>query len=282
LAGACHPEPAVAVTTMAVALAASSGRAVWGTVAAGSAVLAGQLTVGWHNDWLDADRDARAGRADKPIARGDLARGAAGVAAFGAAIATVPLSLLSGWQAGDAHIVAVALALAYNAYIKSTVVSFVPYLLAFPLLIAFISLGRHPSQWPPWWALLGAALLGTGAHLANAAPDVVDDTATGVRGLPQRLGAIRSIGWALVLMVASTGIIGLGAGHLSRPGVGEITFFVLVLLLAVVGVLYAVLGRGGRGERHWRELAGRRAWFRVAMLVAVANVALLVVKGTAL
>jgi hypothetical protein len=83
-------------------------------------------------------------------------------------------------------------------------------------------------------------------------------------------------------MVASTGIIGLGAGHLSRPGVGEITFFVLVLLLAVVGVLYAVLGRGGRGERHWRELAGRRAWFRVAMLVAVANVALLVVKGTAL
>ena len=282
LAGACHPEPAVAVTIMAVALAAASGRTVWGTLAAGGAVLAGQLTVGWHNDWLDADRDARAGRADKPIARGDVARSAAEVAAFAAGLATVPLSLLSGWQAGTAHIVAVALALAYNAYLKATVVSFLPYLLAFPLLIAFISLGRHPSQWPPWWALLGAALLGTGAHLANAAPDVADDAATGVRGLPQRLGAIRSIGWALALMVASTGIIGLGAGHLSRPGVGEITFLVLVLLLAMAGVLYAVLGRGSGGEQRWREVAGRRAWFRVAMLVAVANVALLVVKGTAL
>jgi protoheme IX farnesyltransferase len=282
LAGACHPEPTVAVTTMAVVLAASSGRSVWGTVAAGAAVLAGHLTVGWDNDWLDADRDARAGRADKPIARGDIARRAAGAAAIGAGIATVPLSLLSGWQAGAAHIVAVALALAYNAYLKATVVSFVPYLLAFPLLVAFISLGRHPSQWPPWWALLGAALLGTGAHLANAAPDVADDAATGVRGLPQRLGASRSIAWALALMVASTGIIGLGAGHPSRPGVGEITFLVLVLLLAVAAVLYAVLGRRGTDERRWRELAGRRAWFRAAMLVAVADVALLAVNGTAL
>jgi 4-hydroxybenzoate polyprenyltransferase len=266
---------------MAVALAASSGRTVWGTVAAGGAVLAGQLTVGWHNDWLDADRDTTAGRRDKPIARGDLARGVAGVAALAAGLVTVPLSLLSGWQAGAAHVVAVALALAYNAYLKSTVVSFAPYLVAFPLLVAFISLGRHPSQWPPWWALLGAALLGTGAHLANAAPDVADDTATGVRGLPQRLGATRSIGWALALLVASTGIIGLGAGHLSRLGVGVIASLVVVLLLAAVGVLYAVL-RGRGGQRRWSEVAGRRIWFRVAMLVAVANVLLLVIKGTAL
>jgi 4-hydroxybenzoate polyprenyltransferase len=272
----------MAVTTMALALAASSGRTVWGTVAAGAAVLAGQLTVGWHNDWLDADRDTWAARPDKPIARGDMARSAAGMAAFGAGIATVPLSLLSGWQAGAAHIVAVALALIYNAYLKPTAMSFVPYLVAFPLLVAFISLGRHPSQWPPWWALLGAALLGTGAHLANAAPDVADDTATGVRGLPQRLGATRSIGWALALMVASTGIIGLGAGRLARPGAGGITFLVVVLLLAAVGVLYVVLGRGRGGERRWRVVAGRRVWFRVTMLVAVANVALLVIKGTAL
>lgn len=267
---------------MAGALAASSGRSVWGIVAVVSAVLAGQLAVGWHNDWLDAERDARARRADKPVARGDIARRAVGMAALGAGVAMFPLSLLSGWQAGTAHIVAVGLALAYNAYLKATLASFVPYLLAFPMLVAFVSLGRHASRWPPWWALLGAGLLGAGAHLANAAPDVEDDTAAGFRGLPQRLGASRSIELALVLLVASTGVIGLSTANPFRPGVSQVVALVFVALLIVGVVASAVLGRRGTGGSGWREVMGRRVWFRAVMVVALANVALLVERGTSL
>jgi 4-hydroxybenzoate polyprenyltransferase len=256
-------------------------------VAVGSAVLTGQLAVGWHNDWRDAERDARAGRADKPLARGEIGRGTVGTAALCAVTATVPLSLLSGWRAGVAHIAAVCLALGYNARLKETAASFVPYLVAFPLLVAFISWGRHPSQWPPWWALLGAALLGTGAHLANAAPDVGQDLAAGVRGLPQRLGERRSVELALALLAASTTVLalGLGLGHGLSTEVKEATAGAFAVLVLVAGLLlaWAALGRRQGGHRFGALGAlGPRAWFRVVMLAALADVALLVVGGASL
>jgi len=282
LIGACHPEPTAAVTTIAVALSASSGRPPWGILEAGSAVLAGQLAVGWHNDWRDADRDARASRADKPVARGDISRRAVAVAALSAVIATVPLSLLSGWRAGLAHILGVGLALVYNARLKETMASFVPYIVAFPLLVAFISLGRHPSQWPPWWALVGAALLGTGAHLANAAPDVGHDTAAGLRGLPQRLGERRSIEFALGLLVASAAVIGLGIGHGLSARVKEVTVLAFTALLGVAILFFWRAGRGRGPARRWLGVLGPRAWFRVVMIAALADVALLVLGGASL
>ena len=39
-----------------------------------AAVLAGQLSIGWLNDVLDAERDRTAGRADKPVAAGAVSR----------------------------------------------------------------------------------------------------------------------------------------------------------------------------------------------------------------
>jgi 4-hydroxybenzoate polyprenyltransferase len=238
--------------------------------------------VGWHNDWRDADRDARANRADKPVARGDISRRAVAVAAFSAVTATVPLSLLSGWRAGLAHIVAVGLALGYNARLKETMASFVPYIVAFPLLVAFIALGRHPSQWPPWWALVGAALLGAGAHLANAAPDVGHDSAAGIRGLPQRLGARRSIEFALGLLVASAAVIGLGMGHSLSATAKGVTVLAFTALLVVASVLLWSERRGRGPAQRWLGALGPRAWFRVVMIAALGDVALLVIGGASL
>jgi 4-hydroxybenzoate polyprenyltransferase len=45
---------------------------------------------------------------------------------------------------------------------------------------------------PPPQLIVAAAAFGGAAHLLNAVPDLADDDATGVRGLPQRLGAQRS------------------------------------------------------------------------------------------
>ncbi|MDQ3537656.1 MAG: hypothetical protein M3415_02480, partial [Actinomycetota bacterium] len=64
-----HPGPTVAVTMFASALALGAGSGA-GVLRVGAAVLAGQLSVGWLNDFLDADRDRVAGRVDKPIAAG--------------------------------------------------------------------------------------------------------------------------------------------------------------------------------------------------------------------
>ena len=73
LALACHPAPTVAVTVFAVAMAAGADAPVATTALVGAAVLAGQLSVGWSNDWIDADRDAAVGRTDKPVGAGRLA-----------------------------------------------------------------------------------------------------------------------------------------------------------------------------------------------------------------
>jgi 4-hydroxybenzoate polyprenyltransferase len=263
LVRACHPEPSVAVTAMAVALAFAGRRTAPGVAAVGLAVLAGQLSVGWHNDWLDAERDRAAARPDKPVAQGAVGRATVGRAAGVALVAVVPLSLLSGWRAAAAHLAAVGLAWGYNARLKATVASFVPYALAFPLLLAFVSLGQRGAPWPPWWALLTAALLGSGAHLVNAAPDIADDLASGVAGLPQRLGYGRSVAAAAVLLLAATVVAVTGPGHPGAVALSTLGAASLVVALA------AALGRR----------PGSRWLFRAAMLVALIDVAALVAQG---
>src|SRR3712207_1084693 len=70
LALATHPGPALAVTVVAGLLALAAG-APWSRAAlVTAAVLAGQASIGWSNDWLDADRDRAVARADKPVVQG--------------------------------------------------------------------------------------------------------------------------------------------------------------------------------------------------------------------
>jgi protoheme IX farnesyltransferase len=262
---ASHPEPTVAVTAFAVGLGVSSGRSASGLVAVGTAVLAGHLSVGWHNDWLDVERDRAAGRTDKPAVSGQISRRALGRAMVIASVAVVPLSFLSGWRAALAHLLGVALAWAYNGRLKSTVVSIVPYGVAFPLLVAFVSLGRSGHPWPPWWALVTAGLLGCGAHLVNAAPDLTDDLAAGVRGLPQRLGRGRSVAGAVVLLLAATVVVSVGPGH---PGWGAVA--------AIAGAVAVVALGIGLGRRP-----GSRWLFRAALGVALIDVVVLIARGHA-
>ena len=182
---ACHPEPAFAVTAVATALAAASGGR---TTAVAAAFGAGQLATGWSNDWLDQARDRVAGRTDKPTVRGDLAVHTLGWATVGAVGACLPLSLRMGRAAGLAHLAAVASALSYNAGLKGTVLSWAPYAVSFGLLPSIVTLTAGPPVLAPHWASAAGVLLGVGAHLANALPDLADDARAGVRGLPHRLG----------------------------------------------------------------------------------------------
>ena len=115
LLDASHPGPVAGVTAAASGYAAAVGRGTHGIVVVGLAVLAGQLTIGWQNDATDAPRDLAVGRDDKPIATGAVRRSVVARAAVVTAVATVPLSLASGWRAGTVHLVAVASAATYNA-----------------------------------------------------------------------------------------------------------------------------------------------------------------------
>ena len=192
LALSCHPVPTSGVTALAAVLSAAIGLSPGRTALVAITVLAGQLSIGWSNDAIDAERDARTARADKPVATGAVPRSAVAVAAGGALAATIALSLAVGVLAGAVHLLFVACGWAYNLGLKSTAVSFVPYAIGFAALPSFVLLARPGAPAPPWWLAGAGGLLGIGAHLVNVLPDLDDDRATGVRGWPHRLGRRRS------------------------------------------------------------------------------------------
>src|SRR5215211_4565610 len=175
---ATHAGPTVAVTTVATLLAVAAGVGPGRTVLLCIAVLAGQASIGWSNDWLDAGRDRAVARADKPVVQGAVDPGTLRAAATGAAAIAVVLLLAlvaSGWG--------------YNAGLKRTAVSVVPYVTGFGALPAGVVAAAPGAPAAPWWLVTAGAALGAAAHLANVAPDLEDDLATGVRGLPHRIGA---------------------------------------------------------------------------------------------
>jgi 4-hydroxybenzoate polyprenyltransferase len=267
---ACHPEPTAAVTLMAAGLALTTGRDARGVLLVAAAVLAGQLSIGWLNDAVDARRDAAVNRADKPVAAGAVSVRTVGAAAAVAVVVCVPLSLASGLVAGAVHLVAVAAGWAYDLGLKSTALSVLPYAVAFGLLPVFVVLGL-PGAVAPWWLPTAGALLGAGAHFANVLPDLDDDAATGVRGLPHRLGARRSRIAAAALLLAATVVLALAAPLPVGP--------VPAALSWAVPVLAALLLAGGfRAGRT----AGSRAPFRAVLGVALLAVLLLLASGTAL
>ena len=266
---ASHPIPSLAVTAMATLLTAEAAPAGFGAgrvVLVALAVLAGQLSVGWSNDAVDADRDA--GRADKPTAVGLVS---ARVLWLGAAIA-LAASLVLAAALGPVSLVIdaamTAVAWSYNLGLKSTVWSGASYAVAFGLLPSFSAsaLPGHPlARWP---VTVAAALLGLGAHFANVLPDLAEDARNGVRGLPQRLAsrfgpiATRSAALALLLVAASPGrrwaaIVGLCcAGVLAVVGArgrGQVPFLAAI---GIAGVNVALFAGGVEALTSGPHLAG--------------------------
>lgn len=244
---ACHPEPTATVTMVAALLAVAADRPQWEVVLVALAVLCGQLSIGWSNDWIDFARDTAIGRTDKPLAAGKLSRRTVGTAAVAAAAATVPLSLAVG-SAGWWHLVAVASGWAYNQPLKKTAASVVPYAVAFGLLVVF-------AYGDPRWQLIAAgALLGASAHFANVLPDLAGDAATGVRGLPHRLGGRWSLAATVLLLLAAT------------TAVSSVLTGGVWIVLAVAVALAVAAG-------------AKVAVFRTVQIVALVDVVLLLVTA---
>lgn len=253
----------MAVTTVATLLAVGADLDALRVVRVGAAVLCGQLTIGWTNDVVDSERDRTVGRSDKPVAAGEVSRRATAVAAVAAFVACVVLSASLGWRAGLSHVVLlVGSGLAYDLGVKSTVWSWVPYAVAFGALPAVPTLAEDPPTAPAWWLVAAGSLLGVGAHLVNVLPDLADDAATGVRGLPHRLGAGASRTAAAVVLLLASVFLLVAPPHVA----GAWRWLVLAVSVGLAAVV--AVGRG-------------RTPFRAAMLMAVVDVVLLITVGGA-
>lgn len=233
---ASHPGPTLVVTGVAAGLGIGLGYPPGRLVVLAGAILLGQLSIGWSNDWLDAARDRAVARADKPAARGDIPVTAVRVAAFTALVLALLLTAVLGPAALSAHAVAIAGGWVYNLGLKTTVWSFVPFAVSFGLLPAIATLGQEVPALPAPWVLAAGALLGVAAHITNVLPDLADDAQTGIRGLPHRLGARRSGLVAFACLAVATALVAFGPGWPVRPVllVGLLLGFAAVVLGVVL------------------------------------------------
>jgi 4-hydroxybenzoate polyprenyltransferase len=260
LARGCHPGPTFVVTLVAALLTVSAGAALSTTAAVAVTVLTGQLSIGWSNDWLDAARDRT--RHDKPTAVGVISPPTLRTAAVVALAGTVLLSVLLSWPHGLWQLVLVAAGWTYNLGVKATVASPIPYAVGFGALPVYALTTAGVAV--AWWVPVCGALLGVAGHFANAAPDVELDRSHGVDGLPQRLGARRSLGLALAVLAAAGVVL---VGQLEVSGRSAAAAAAVVVLPLVLGLWTLTRGQSTRRT------------FRLVMVAAVLDVVLLVVAS---
>jgi len=158
----------------------------------GVVILLTQVSISALNDWADRAADSATGRW-RPIAMGritpGLALGIAVLAAAGALLGTLPfrlaaiVTLIGGLAAGWA----------YDLWLKPTRFSFLPFAMAFPLLVVWVALVAGRSVVEFAYLLAGGAVMAVGIHLADSLPDLELDRAAGLRSLAVRLGRDRTI-----------------------------------------------------------------------------------------
>jgi 4-hydroxybenzoate polyprenyltransferase len=228
-----------------------------------AAVLCGQLSVGWSNDAIDAPLDIRAGRRDKPIATGAIGRTTVGWCAVIALALTIPLSLALGRRAGVAHLVAVALAWSYNLGLKRTIISVLPYTIAFSLVPVVVAAMLPGAPTPTIVLVFAGGACGVAAHFANTVGDAAEDAMTGVRGLPQRVGPAGST-------VIAGGFIALAVVHvLIAAGANPLTISAAVIDIAIALALPLAV----------RVPSARRLAFRLVIIAVVVLVVAFVISG---
>jgi 4-hydroxybenzoate polyprenyltransferase len=166
-------------------------------------VFTGQLVVGWSNDLYDFDDDLRHQRTNKPLVSGLITKQYLEKWLR----AMVPFSFVAnllgplGIRGGLVYMLGIACGVAYNFYFKFSVLSPLPYAIAFAALPSSIAISKDIT--PPLWMWLGGALLGMAAHFINVLKDMKEDHVSAIKGLPQRLGTRGSVVAAVVLISVS-------------------------------------------------------------------------------
>ena len=238
-----HLAPVIVVEVATAAFAVIA----WGGVPPGHllgrllfAMLGGQLAIGATNELVDLPLDA-VGKPGKPLPSGDVSVGGArgmvlvGLAmmtVFGLPFGPVPFALLA---------LGTGVGVVYDLWFKRTAWSWLPYLLALPLLPiwVFAALGRLEARLLLLYPLGGLATVGV--HFAQALPDVVSDREAGLRNATSRLGSelTFAVAWVATLSapLLAWGAAGAMAPDRARAPIELAAGLTVVFLAANLGLL---------------------------------------------
>ena len=203
---AAHFGPTVIVTVTTFLLSLSQYSLI-NSIRVAIAIFAGQLVVGWSNDFIDAPLDIAAQRTKKPIVNKEINPEQLKKSIFGALFVALILSLFSplGLTGTLIHFLGILSATIYNFKLKPTILSPLPYIISFGLLPWAIYLPA--GNQPPLWLFIDFMLIAVAFHLFNVLKDFQWDINQGVLGLPQRLGRNASLVISISLVVSAVFVL---------------------------------------------------------------------------
>jgi 4-hydroxybenzoate polyprenyltransferase len=203
---AAHFGPTVIVTVTTFLLSLSQYSLI-NSIRVAIAIFAGQLVVGWSNDFIDAPLDIAAQRTKKPIVNKEINPEQLKKSIFGALFVALILSLFSplGLTGTLIHFLGILSATIYNFKLKPTILSPLPYIISFGLLPWAIYLPA--GNQPPLWLFIDFMLIAVAFHFFNVLKDFQWDINQGVLGLPQRLGRNASLVISISLVVSAVFVL---------------------------------------------------------------------------
>ena len=201
---AAHFGPTVIVTTASFLLSLSQYSLI-DSLRVAIAIFAGQLVVGWSNDFIDAPLDIAAQRTKKPIVGKEINPDLLKKSIVVALVAALLLSLFSplGLTGTLIHFLGILSATFYNLKLKPTILSPLPYIVSFGALpwAIYLPAGNHP----PLWLYLDFMLIAVAFHFFNVLKDFQWDIKQGILGLPQRLG--RNVSLIISILLVTTALL---------------------------------------------------------------------------
>jgi len=257
-----HPLPTLLNALVAAALTTTAGGSTSQAALAALTMLGIHTSIGAMNDLLDRERDK--GRAEKPLVGGSVTpREARAMVVIAATVGFAAASALSSMSLAIAAAGA-TLGYLYNAGIKRTPISFLPFALGVALIPAF-AWSAAGAPLPTAIATLCLIALPGGSALAlqNALADRELDKSVGANGAVVRLGHQRTI-LLLALLHGLTYLLLL----MSAPTTASPILLVTGGLLLGVGVTLSTRVRRDLRQRGWEVSALALACCAVAIALS--------------
>ncbi|CAN5809227.1 hypothetical protein BH20CHL2_BH20CHL2_10760 [soil metagenome] len=202
-----HAVPIIVVmtATAAFALVAASGWPGLGQMARLlGAMFGGQIAIGAVNELVDVELD-RVAKPDKPIPAGLVSEHGARIMAITGVSVMAVLSPTFGVDAFLLCALGTGAGVVYSFWFKRTIWSWIPYLVALPLLPIWVWTALSEVD-PGMFAIypIGAAAV-IAVQIAQSLPDVRADQESGVRTLAVALGSSRArkVCWGAMILAAS-------------------------------------------------------------------------------
>ncbi len=206
-----------------------------------------QLAIGALNDYVDLPLD-RTAKPWKPLVAGVIQPATALWLTAGGLIVGLLLVAPLGAVMVSFTVLGAGAGLIYNLYLKRTLWSWVPYVIAVPLLPIWVWTAIR--GWDPrllWLYPLGG-LMTVALHLADTLPDIAADARYGVRGLAHRLGERRARHLCWLAMAAAPGLAVLAA----LAGLADLGLVLGAAVLAWLCVAGAIAYTCGTPRWEWR------------------------------